>query len=88
MLVDKRLYHAGLSALITSSERWPDHWQTVLALGHNPGWQGALTALSGVDVEVTTGNAALLSADAGSWSQALQGRWTLDAFLQPRTLRD
>lgn len=86
VLVDQSLYHAGLSALIASSTRWPDSWQTVLALGHNPGWQGALAALSGVEVEVTTGNAALLSADAGSWGDALRGRWSLEAFLQPRTL--
>ena len=44
--------------------------------------------LSGVEVEVTTGNAALLSVDAGSWGDALRGLWSLEAFLQPRSLRD
>lgn len=78
------LYHAGVSQLTpllaTRSE------QTVLVIGHNPGIEEMLLYFSGQDREITTGNAALLTTDALSWSQAGHSAWTLVELLRPREL--
>ena len=82
---DRTLYHAGLVQLRTAALRWPDV-STLLVLGHNPGWSHAATALSGTPVSMTTGNAALLVGEGGTWPDALVGSWELEAWIQPRDL--
>lgn len=50
-----------------------------IAVGHNPGWSQAASALCGEYVGLDTACAALLSVDAESWEVALSltGCWTL-----------
>lgn len=61
---------------------------TVLVLGHNPGWEDALGWLSGVDETLTTANTALLTAPWASWSDlvARPGAFELLIVLRPREL--
>lgn len=80
------LYHAGLSDIIDESHSWDDALETILTLGHNPGWQMALYSLSGQDLEMTTANAALLIGEGESWADALTGRWVLTDLLRPKAL--
>jgi phosphohistidine phosphatase len=61
--------------------------QTVLLIGHNPGWEDIASTLSGQDVEMTTCNAALLTSDAADWAGAAAGRWRLVDLLRPREPR-
>jgi len=77
-------YHGGISNIrsaLMMAETLPE---TVLLLGHNPGWEMALTWLSGSEKTMTTGNAALLSAD--NWTVGLRssGNWTLNNLLRPK----
>ncbi len=84
------LYHAGIRELQDAVNALPDEHQTVLALGHNPGWQSCVHRLTGELEEVTTGNAALLTIQADSWAQAVHTEyaWQLIEILRPRTLVD
>ena len=82
----RSLYHAGLSDIIDESTGWDDSLQTILVLGHNPGWQMALYDLCGEDHEMTTANAAMLAGFGETWTDALSGRWELTRLLRPKEL--
>lgn len=79
-------YLAGLGALQDAARSWDPSWVTVLCLGHNPGWEHAVSQLSGVPTGLTTGNAALLEVRAPTWAEALGRPWELIALLRPRDL--
>lgn len=80
------LYLAGLGALQESAAGWPGAAETILALGHNPGWQQALGHLGGSWGGMTSANAALLVGRGDSWSAALEGSWELETVLRPMDL--
>lgn len=82
------LYHAGLGAIQEVSDGWPDEAATVLVLGHNPGWEDALTMLSGRAEVMTTANAGLLVGEGDTWSDALERGWDLEVLIRPRELAD
>jgi phosphohistidine phosphatase len=80
------LYLAGLGDIQEHSATWGDDMQTVLALGHNPGWSDAASILSGRPVGMTTANCALLVGSGATWLEALSTSWELVALLRPREL--
>lgn len=87
--ITPNLYLAGLRELQLEATRWPEDWRTVMALGHNPGWEDAAALLSGQWQEMTTANAVVLERDdAASWPDAMGRGWTLKAWLRPRELSD
>jgi len=59
---------------------------TLLVLGHNPGWEDAVSGLCGMWVRMTTANAALLQSDADDWAQAIEATWELVEVLRPKEL--
>jgi phosphohistidine phosphatase SixA len=76
-------YHAGQEAVFTElAGRDSD---TILVLGHNPGWEHLTSSLAGHYVEMGTATAALLESDCDTWEEALEdGTWRLEALLRPR----
>ncbi len=82
------LYHASLDALRRVGFHWPARWGTVLALGHNPGWENAVAELSGASDYMPTASCALLVGEGDTWWEALEGRWTLEQLVRPRELPD
>lgn len=83
---EEALYHGDGSDLLERAASWPARVGTVLALGHNPGWEHTLSALIGEPTVMTTGNAALLHGHGESWPLALAGSWRLEVLLRPREL--
>ncbi|RAL20312.1 hypothetical protein DL240_17165 [Lujinxingia litoralis] len=64
-----------------------DQVTTAMVLGHNPGFEQALSYLSGTYHTLTTANAALLLAGGDSWAEACQrATMKLDRILRPREL--
>lgn len=62
------LYLGGLHELAALLETASDELRTVMALGHNPGWEDAAARLSDAEPELRTSCAALLqSRDGRSW---------------------
>ncbi|MEM9463183.1 MAG: histidine phosphatase family protein [Myxococcota bacterium] len=60
---------------------------TAMLIGHNPGWEDAVTELSGVRVSMTTCNAALLTLTAPTWADAAKrSGWTLEQMVRPKEL--
>ena len=83
----RRLYHASLDAVRDELADVGDALRTVMVIGHNPGWEEMLARLCGQDRRMTTANAALLTIDAPSWSDALDRyAWTLTRLLRPKEL--
>ena len=82
------LYHAGIRELEDAVNALPDEFSTVMALGHNPGWQDCIHRLTGEFEEMTTANAALMTIEADSWAEAIHSRhgWKLIEMIRPREL--
>lgn len=82
------LYHGGIHALREALAGVSPELKTVMALGHNPGWEEAVAWLTGEDVRLTTANAALLESGGESWRSALQGEgaWHLIDVVRPKAL--
>lgn len=60
---------------------------TVLVLGHNPGWEDVVELLCGEHVRMTTANAVLLRRDPVPWSVAVEpDAWGLVDVLRPKEL--
>ena len=79
------LYHGGTREVL---HRCADlaNVETVMVLGHNPGWEDVVEYLTGDYHRMTTANCALLVAD-GSWSDLMtEGCWELSALLRPKEL--
>jgi phosphohistidine phosphatase len=62
------LYHAGADAARAALATVPDAVTTVMLIGHNPGWEEALTALCGARETLPTASVAMLQAEG--WAGA------------------
>lgn len=81
------LYHAGMDEAADALAEVDDEIQSVLLLGHNPGWEDVVAYLSGTPVTMTTANAVLLEGDGETWQDALErGSWRLIEVIRPREL--
>ena len=83
MRFTRRLYQTGLSALREDSLEWDPTVQTLLALGHNPGWEQVVAKLTGQYVGLSPGTAVLLVGQGEQWSTALDGAWVLNTVIGP-----
>lgn len=81
-------YHGGVDEIVEEVSAVPSGVQCVLALGHNPGWEGALLWFTGEDDGLTTANAALLEGKGETWAAALAGRrgWKIHNIIRPKEL--
>lgn len=78
------LYLMGIDEIRAELRELPVAVDTVLVLGHNPGWEDAVHQLSGVRAYMSTCNAALLHTTADTWAAAAdRDDWVLDSFLRP-----
>lgn len=87
----RALYHAGYKQVRQEAAALADRLasvETILVLGHNPGWEKMLYKLCGQSHRVTTANAALLSHSGDAWDDALSDRaeWRFHAILRPKEL--
>ena len=83
------LYHGDLTDLQDMISIYvPNHTQCLLLLGHNPGWEEALSHLCGDQIRMTTANAALLRCSEIEWSKAILnlGHWQCERILRPKEL--
>ena len=80
------LYLAGPAALKEAMMGLSDEVESLVVLGHNPGWEGVVHRLTGVDVTMKTATAALLRSDCESWEDAFDVEWSLEEVVYPREL--
>lgn len=89
-VLEPRLYLGGTDEIRDALLEQDDTDDTLMVLGHNPGWEDALLWFAGVRERLTTANAALLRSTAASWSEAVARpeRFDLMAILRPKDLSD
>lgn len=92
------LYMAGTDDLIAFIQSIPDALNTVMLIGHNPGFhdtslnligragRGQAKALDKLRVKYPTGSLCALSFDVKSWKNVGAGLGTLTSFVRPRDL--
>ena len=79
-------HHGGAQDLMLALADLPEETGTVLALGHNPGWENAVRALTGQAERMATANAAMLEAQ-GKWKDLAEPMtWRLVAMVRPKDL--
>ena len=82
-----KLYMADLAALRRQLTKSYDKVRTVLALGHNPGWEEAVKTPTGEEVRPGTCNPAPHNNKADTWAEALtRTDWKLEAVVRPKEL--
>lgn len=59
---------------------------TLMLIGHNPGWSDSIQWLCGQYVSLMPSNAGILKHQENDWPYIIQDKngWTLEAFIQPR----
>ena len=80
------LYHAGASELQDELPRVLDEVETLMVVGHNPGWQEIVYRLCEEPVTMKTAAAALLEADCDAWGDAFRTPWSLHGVIYPKEL--
>ena len=78
-------YGGGLEDILVELAKLDDEKRTVLVLGHNPGWENAVSYFTTEYHSMTTANAALLEAEAESWMDAISC-FRLVRILRPKEL--
>ena len=79
-------YHGGPAEIKRACTLLDADVTTLLVLGHNPGWEDAVEALTGQWVRMTTANAALLESDLDDWAAAMRSDWNFFEILRPKEL--
>lgn len=82
------LYMAGLSDVRRAVVERGEGHDVVAVVGHNPGWEEAVSDLCGQETLITTANAAVLRSAAETWSEAFasDADWELLTVLRPKEL--
>ena len=81
------LYHSGLGSVQSViDQEWTDT-NTILLIGHNPGWSSMVSRLCNRSIEMTTANIVVLSSAHSTWNEAIRSLdWTFVEHLFPREL--
>jgi phosphohistidine phosphatase len=87
VLVTRRLYGAGPAELGAVLSEQPEILHTLMVVGHNPGWEQVVAALTGKVTPLGTAHAALLCADAPGWRGVLESgapHWQIVEVVRPK----
>ena len=80
------LYLSGPSDLKIELCAVSDEVETLLVLGHNPGWEEVVYRLTSLTVTMKTGTCALLTGECESWCDAFKTTWSVEDTIYPREL--
>lgn len=86
----KSLYHGSPADIQAAIENLPEDCQTSLIIGHNPGWELAVSQLSNQNLRMTTANAALFQNETSDWRNLLHANqsWQFVTILRPKELAE
>jgi phosphohistidine phosphatase len=83
------IYAADLDTLVAVVRDLPDAADSVVLVGHNPGFEELTAALAGVDedeIRLPTAGLARLAFDVDAWSAVRPGGGRLEGIATPRSL--
>jgi phosphohistidine phosphatase len=80
----RTLYLVGIDEIRAALHEHPPEVDTVMAIGHNPGWEDAVHELCGVRARMMPCAAALLWITADTWADAAaRSDWELGELVRP-----
>jgi phosphohistidine phosphatase len=80
----RALYLVGIDEIRAALRAQATEVETVMTIGHNPGWEDAVHVLSGVRARLSPCAAVLLRTTAGTWADAAdRSGWGFEALLWP-----
>lgn len=80
---DKALYGASTEDLLTTTRKLPANVSTAILVGHNPGLENFLAALTGIYELIKTSTIAMLTT-SHDWQRSGLGGWKLQTLTTPR----
>ena len=89
------IYEAEPPAILTTIHEAPEESETLLVIGHNPGFedlanllasQGEAGALARMKTKYPTAGLAVIAFDVETWADVAPGAGRLDVFATPKTL--
>lgn len=83
---DERIYEATTETLRQVISSFDDSAQSVLLVGHNPGFEGILNYLTGKALSMPTAALAIIEFEVDSWSDLKPSKGTLERLLRPKDL--
>ena len=87
ILYTEDLYHGELHDMQEILSNQDNGIQSILLLGHNPGWEDAASTLLQQNVVMTTANLIVLTHPSDDWEEAIySNQWTLLHHLIPKDL--
>jgi phosphohistidine phosphatase len=81
---DEQIYGAGANGLMYVASGIDDSFETALIVGHNPGFEMLVEALTGEGGHMPTAALAVIDLEIDSWSEVDAGTGTLRGFFIPR----
>ena len=81
---DERIYGAGANTLTYVLSEIDDRWDRVMIVGHNPGFEMLVHALTGRAARMPTAAVAVIDLDVASWSEIGPGSGKLRRHYIPR----
>jgi phosphohistidine phosphatase len=91
LTIEPRIYAASLMTLLNLVRELPDEAETVLLVGHNPGFEELAGALAGIDpdeIRLPTAAVAHLECDEEQWGRVFEGSCQLRGIMSPRMLAE
>jgi phosphohistidine phosphatase len=84
---DDRIYEAGSARLLEVIAEQDDHAASMLLVGHNPGFEGLVLALTGETHTMPTAALAVIDLEIDKWSDVKPASGKLRFFIRPKDLK-
>lgn len=84
---DERIYEAGVARLLEIVSQIDDEANLVMLVGHNPGFEELLAALTGESLIVPTAALACIELDIEKWNKVRAGTGRLEWLVKPKELK-
>lgn len=83
---DQRIYDASSGELLSIVQQADNQIESLMLVGHNPGFERLASQLIGTTIEMPTGSLAEIGLPIEGWSDAADGAGRLVRFIKPKEL--
>jgi phosphohistidine phosphatase len=84
---DERIYEASVARLLEIVSQIDDEANLVMLVGHNPGFEELLAALTGESLSLPTAALACIELDIEKWNKVRAGAGRLEWLVKPKELK-
>jgi len=82
--LDERIYEAGAQTLKQVASEFRDELDIMMMIGHNPGFEGFVSFLTGKQESMPTAALAVIDLDIDKWSDVKNGEGDLIEVIRPK----